>query len=60
MKQMALKYFTDIDWSLLALMLFFISFLFLIYRVYFFERKELFDHYAEIPLNNEEVDHVNG
>lgn len=60
MKQMALKYFTDIDWSLLALMLFFVSFVFLIYKVYFFETKEHFDQLADIPLAKEEDENVFG
>ena len=58
MKQMALSYFTDIDLSLLALVIFFFSFLFLIYRVYFFEPKENFERLAQIPLNQEETFHV--
>ena len=58
MKQMGLKYFTDLDLSLLALILFFGSFVFLIYRVYFFERKENFVNLSQIPLRDEEVEHV--
>ena len=58
MKQMALKYFTDIDLSLLALMLFFISFLFLIFRVYFFEPKDNFEKLAQIPLQDGEGPNV--
>lgn len=58
MKQIALKYFTDIDLSLLALILFFLSFSFLIYRVYFFEKKETFDFLSQIPLQDEESRNV--
>lgn len=58
MKQMGLKYFTDLDLSLLALILFFLSFVFLIYRVYFFERKERFNNLSQIPLRDEEVENV--
>ena len=53
MKQMALKYFTHIDLPLTALIIFFLSFCFLIYRVYFFERKEKMDFLSEIPLRDE-------
>ena len=55
MKQIALKYFTGLDMSLLAMILFFTSFLFLIYRVYFFEPKETFDRLSQLPLNDEEI-----
>lgn len=58
MKQMALKYFTDVDWSLLALMLFFISFLFLIYKVYFFDSSEKIESLSRLPLDQDEVKHV--
>ena len=58
MKQIGLKYFTDFDLSLLALVLFFLSFLFLIYRVYFFETKESIERLAQIPLSDEEGGNV--
>lgn len=58
MKQAALKYFSDLDLSMLALLIFFFSFLFLIFRVYFYEKKETFDRLSEIPLNEEEHSHV--
>lgn len=58
MKQAALKYFTDLDLSMLALMIFFLSFVFLIYRVYFFQKKESFEVLSQIPLNDKEVNHV--
>ena len=58
MKQMALKYFTDLDLSLLALVIFFCSFLFLIYRVYFFEPKENFERLGRIPIQDEEGQNV--
>ncbi len=57
MKQTALKYFTDLDLSMLALMIFFVAFLFLIFRVYFYEPKEVFDRLSEIPLKDEEQRH---
>ncbi len=55
MKQIALKHFTDIDWSLLALILFFISFLFLIYKVYFYESQEHIRLLSELPFESEEI-----
>jgi len=58
MKQIALKYFTDLDLSLLALMIFFFAFLFLIYRIYFFEPKENFEKLGQIPLQDEEAHNV--
>ena len=58
MKQIGLSYFTDSVMTLVALILFFLSFLFLIYRVYFFEKKETFDQLSQLPLNDEEVYHV--
>lgn len=58
MKQIALKYFTNIDLPLLAMILFFCSFCFLIYRVYFFEPKENFDFLSQIPLQDEEKNNV--
>lgn len=58
MKQAALKYFSDLDLSMLALLIFFFSFLFLIFRVYFYEKKETFDRLSEIPLKEEEHSHV--
>jgi len=57
-KQIGLKYFTDWNMTLFALVLFFLSFLFLIYRVYFFERQETIDQLSQLPLNDEEVFHV--
>jgi len=58
MKQIGLSYFTDSAMTLVALILFFLSFLFLIFRVYFFEKKETFDQLSQMPLNDEEVYHV--
>lgn len=58
MKQIGLSYFTDSVMTLIALILFFLSFVFLIYRVYFFEKKESFDQLSQLPLNDEEVSHV--
>ncbi len=58
MKQEALKYFADIDLTLLALVIFFISFAFLIFRVYFFDRKEKYDRLSQIPLQEEGESHV--
>ena len=58
MKQVALSYFTDLDWSLLALMLFFISFVFLIIKVFFYEQKDFYDHLADFPLQKEEDSNV--
>jgi cbb3-type cytochrome oxidase subunit 3 len=58
MKQTALSYFTDSHLTLLALILFFMSFVFLIYRVYFFERRETFERLERIPLDeNSYYDH---
>ncbi len=58
MKQIALQYFTDSHMTLLALVLFFSSFLFLIYRVYFYEKKEVFNLLSQLPLHDDEVNHV--
>ncbi len=58
MKQIGLSYFTDSLMTLIALILFFLSFVFLIYRVYFFEKKETFDQLSQLPFNDEEVSHV--
>lgn len=57
MKQMALNYFTNLDLPLTALVLFFLSFCFLIYRVYFYETKETMDQLSQIPLREEERNH---
>ncbi len=58
MKQVGLSYFTDSHLTLIALMLFFISFVFLIYRVYFFERAEKILELSMIPLKDEEGEDV--
>lgn len=58
MKQVALSYFTEAHLTLLALILFFLSFVFLIYRVYFYEKKETMDKYSELPLHDNEVNDV--
>ena len=57
MKKMALQYFTDVDLSMLALWIFFFAFLFLIFRVYVYEKKETFDQLSQIPLQDEESHH---
>lgn len=54
MKQEGLKYFTETGLTLVALVLFFAAFVFLIYRIYFYEKKETFDRLSEIPLKEEE------
>lgn len=54
MKQDALSYFDNTNLTLLALILFFAAFSFLIFRVYFYEKKEDFDRLSEIPLKDEE------
>ena len=54
MKQMALKYFTDSDLTLLALMLFTFSFVFMLWRVYVYEPRSKFDELSQIPLKDEE------
>ena len=58
MKQVGLSYFTDFHLTLLGLILFFLSFVFLIYRVYFFERAEKILELSRIPLDDEEDNHV--
>lgn len=55
MKQIALKYFTNSELTLIALVLFVLSFAFMIFRVYFYEPKETFEQLSQIPLNDEEV-----
>ena len=57
MKKVALQYFTNIDLPMLALWIFFLAFLFLIFRVYIFEKKETFDRLSQIPLSDEESHH---
>ncbi len=57
MKQEALKYFADIDLTLLALILFFASFGFMIFRVYFYDKKEKYDNLSQIPLQEEGSHH---
>ncbi len=53
MKQEALKYFANLDLTLLALILFFLSFSFMIFRVYFYEKQETYDLLSNIPLKDE-------
>ena len=55
MKQIALKYFTNSELTLIALVLFLLSFAFLIFRVYIYDSKEKFDQLSQIPLNDEEA-----
>lgn len=54
MKQMALKYFTDSELTLLALILFLFAFAFLIFKVYIYESKETYDELSQLPLRDEE------
>lgn len=53
MKQMALKYFTNSELTLLALIIFTFAFAFMIFRVYFYEPKSKYDELSQIPLNDE-------
>jgi cbb3-type cytochrome oxidase subunit 3 len=58
MKQEGLKYFLETEMTLIALILFLFAFSFLIFRVYFYEKKENFDKLSQIPLKDEENNHV--
>ncbi len=58
MKQIALKYFTDLDLSLVALCLFFGSFLILSFVVFCIEPKKKYDQLSQIPLEVEEGENV--
>ena len=54
MKQAALKYFNMPELTLLALILFFIAFVFLIYRVCFYEKSAKYEMLSRIPLQDKE------
>ena len=58
MKQAALLYFTETYMTLVALILFFAAFAFMIFRVYFYERQETIDQLSRIPLSEQEATDV--
>ena len=57
MKQIALKYFTDTHLTVIAFVIFFIAFLFLLLKVYVLVPKKHYDNLSQIPLDDSEGSH---
>lgn len=57
MKQIALKYFTDTHLTVIAFVIFFICFLFLLLKVYVLDSKKYYQQMSELPLEDREDHH---